>query len=33
LDDDEGFIGEPNAFLMKNLAEGKVGLIIPSKVM
>jgi hypothetical protein len=31
--DDEGFIGEPCAFPMKNLAEGKVGLIFPSKEM
>jgi hypothetical protein len=30
---DEGFIGEPSAFPMKNLAEGKVGLIFPSKEM
>jgi hypothetical protein len=33
LADDEGLIGEPSAFPMKNLAEEKVGLIIPSKVM
>ena len=31
LADDEGFIGEPSVILMKNLAEGEVGPIIPSK--
>jgi 2,4-dienoyl-CoA reductase-like NADH-dependent reductase (Old Yellow Enzyme family) len=31
LADDDGFIGEPSVILMKNQAEGGVGLIIPSK--
>ena len=31
LADDEGFIAEPSVALMTKLAEGGVGLIIPSK--